>query len=433
MAVEHADDPEIAEKPSAPDRRPPPPPDNPGSDEGPSRADSRAGAAAANEIADVGSDSPSASEQPSGVSEDLAGDDGAEAPATEQDEPLGDSGDPAVPDADASPTAADASVEEAAEVEDAPLRPDRARRQVTEPAENEPAAPSPAAVRPEREGRDRATGAEVSDGISAPTGRSVAREDAEGILTGGSAEQVVSSETDRATPDTAADRPVTTDDGGWEWKGLHLTPQDNAIADQAIDARRATEGRDVNGEYSDHGLTPEMRRIEQELAYGELVPDTEKYALKGADRFKEKLAKRIALEPDKPAQELAAEIHDGIRYTFTFPTEKYTPGVYDAESRLRRRGYELRQRKPSWGGSQYKGVNSRWQDPGSGQLFEVQFHTLESWEAKQKTHHAYATIENPEASEAEKATARKYQQDVSAGIPIPDGAGEISPYEDEGR
>lgn len=161
--------------------------------------------------------------------------------------------------------------------------------------------------------------------------------------------------------------------------------------------------------------------------------DTEKYALKGADRFKEKLAKRIALEPDKSADELAAEIHDGIRYTFIFPTDKYTAGVYDAEGKLRRRGHELRQRKPSWGDGQYKGVNSRWQDPRSRQLFEVQFHTPESWEAKQRTHDAYATIENPAASEVEKAAARKYQQDVSAGIPIPDGAHDIPPYKDEGR
>ena len=38
-----------------------------------------------------------------------------------------------------------------------------------------------------------------------------------------------------------------------------------------------------------------MRRIEAQLEHGELVPDTEKFALKGADRFKLKLAERINL------------------------------------------------------------------------------------------------------------------------------------------
>ena len=59
-------------------------------------------------------------------------------------------------------------------------------------------------------------------------------------------------------------------------------------------------------------------------------------------------------------------------------------------------------------------------------LFEVQYHTPESWEAKQ-------SIENPEVSESDKATARKYQQDFSAAVPIPEGAAEIPEYDDEGR
>ena len=40
---------------------------------------------------------------------------------------------------------------------------------------------------------------------------------------------------------------------------------------------------------------------------------------------------------------------------------------------------------------QYKGINSQWIDPESGQRFEVQFHTRISFEAKQLTHDAYET------------------------------------------
>ncbi len=39
-----------------------------------------------------------------------------------------------------------------------------------------------------------------------------------------------------------------------------------------------------------------MRRIEAVLEHGQLVPDTEKFALKSPDRFKEKLASLIADE-----------------------------------------------------------------------------------------------------------------------------------------
>jgi hypothetical protein len=54
----------------------------------------------------------------------------------------------------------------------------------------------------------------------------------------------------------------------------------------------------------------------------------------------DRTAKKISLEPDKPTAQLAAEIHDGIRYTFTFPADNYTLRVYEAEGKLRGRGYE---------------------------------------------------------------------------------------------
>ena len=40
----------------------------------------------------------------------------------------------------------------------------------------------------------------------------------------------------------------------------------------------------------------------------------------------------------------------------------------------------------------YKGINSQWIEPDSGQRFEVQFHTRISFEAKQLTHPAYERL-----------------------------------------
>ncbi len=73
-----------------------------------------------------------------------------------------------------------------------------------------------------------------------------------------------------------------------------LTPEQVRIAVRAHGRCRLAEGRSVFGTYGESGLTPAMRRIEEELDHGKLVPDTEKYALKSLDRFQEKLAKRIA-------------------------------------------------------------------------------------------------------------------------------------------
>jgi hypothetical protein len=232
----------------------------------------------------------------------------------------------------------------------------------------------------------------------------------------------------------SSDKPQLTDDGGWKWKGLELKPTANRIADEEIAARQKAEGRDAEGNYGEGGITPAMRRIEAELEHGSLVPDTEKFALKSPDRFKEKLAKMIALESDIDPVVHAANIHDGIRCTFLFDGRFYSDGVREAETRIANERCRLVERKPNWDGEEYKGINTRWRDASSGQLFEVQFHTPESWEAKQQTHDAYEKIECPTTTPEQRTRLRDYQREVAASIRVPPGALDFAPYkaEDDG-
>jgi len=238
---------------------------------------------------------------------------------------------------------------------------------------------------------------------------------------------------DRDSPVPASpDKSELTDDGRWRWKGLELSQDANRIADEQVAALRQAEGRDAEGNYGEAGITPAMRRIEADLEHGSLVPDTEKFALKSSDRFKEKLAKMISLESDVPPSDLAAKIHDGIRYTFLFEGQFYSDGVRAAETRLPVEGFDLVWRKPNWPGEEYKGINSQWRDSSSGQLFEVQFHTPESWAAKQQTHDAYEKIECPTTAVEERARLREYQRVIAASVPVPPGALEFVPYKAEG-
>ena len=229
-----------------------------------------------------------------------------------------------------------------------------------------------------------------------------------------------------------ADEPPSGDDGGWKWKGLELGPEANRVADGGLAVRRAAEGRDAEGGYGEGGLTPAMRRVEAELTHGTLVPDTEKLALKSPDRFKEKLAKMISLEPDITPSDHASRIHDGIRYTFVFEDQFYSAGVRDAENRLACHGYKLVGRKPSWLGKEYRGINSQWRDSASGQLFEVQFHSPASWDAKQRTHDSYEKIQDPATTPEERARLQAYQREIAASAPIPPDALEFAPYKGEG-
>jgi len=59
-----------------------------------------------------------------------------------------------------------------------------------------------------------------------------------------------------------ANQPRTNADGSWEWKDHKLPPDRSLIADEAIARCCDKEGRDVDGNYGDEGLTPAMRRIE---------------------------------------------------------------------------------------------------------------------------------------------------------------------------
>jgi len=200
------------------------------------------------------------------------------------------------------------------------------------------------------------------------------------------------------------------------------------ITDQLADRCREAEGRDPDGNYTERGLTPAMRRIEAQLEHGRLVPDTEKYALKSADRLKLKLAERINLQPGTSADVLASRIHDGIRYTFEYDDQDYTIGVEETEEALEESGYELIARKPSWDSPDYKGVNSQWRDPDSRLAFEIQFHTRVSWDAKQKTHFAYERLSDPRTLPEERAQLDSYQKEVTASVPVPPGALEIPYY-----
>jgi hypothetical protein len=229
----------------------------------------------------------------------------------------------------------------------------------------------------------------------------------------------------------AADRPDRAEDR-WEWKGLELEVEANRIADTGIVARREAEGRDAEGNYTQRGITPAMRRIEAKLEHGTLAPDTEKFALKGPDRFKEKLAKLIGQRPDESVADLARQIHDGIRYTFLFDAGDYTDGVREACGKLENHGYELMRLVNRWDGEEYKGINSRWRDPYSGQFFEVQFHTPDSWEGKQATHDTYEKIDNPATPVGEIERLRAYQREVAAVVRIPDRCSEISDYRKPG-
>jgi hypothetical protein len=172
-------------------------------------------------------------------------------------------------------------------------------------------------------------------------------------------------------------------------------------------------------------ITPALQSIESQDPDRHLVGLD--HRLKGRDRIKEKVNDGIKFLNHSP-EEAVSLVPDAIRYTFQYQPDRYTRGVWLDIGRLREQGFELYKLKNSWSGDQYKGVNSQWVEPGTGQRFEVQFHTRISFEAKQLTHKAYERLRTKQPDDLEELVLEAFQKKVAAGVPVPPGANDIPDY-----
>ena len=151
------------------------------------------------------------------------------------------------------------------------------------------------------------------------------------------------------------------------------------------------------------------------------------YRLKGRDRIKEKVDGTIKDFSRSPEQAVSL-VPDVIRYTFEYREARYTQGVLGDIARLRDQGFKLDKLKNSWSDDQYKGINSQWTDPDTGQRFEVQFHTRISFEGKQLTHGAYERLRTRQPDKFEQMVLEAFQQKVTAEVPVPARADGIPDY-----
>jgi hypothetical protein len=158
------------------------------------------------------------------------------------------------------------------------------------------------------------------------------------------------------------------------------------------------------------------------------------HRLKGEDGIKGKIARLLETDaPDATSDEISNSISDAIRYTFCVETRNYSAVYWDLKDRLEARGLEMLYSQNHWESSQYRGINTRWASP-DGQRFEVQFHTPESFYAKEQlTHWAYERLRNPLTQGEERDALIAFQQEVSTSIPVPNEVMNIPDYRKDGR
>jgi len=196
----------------------------------------------------------------------------------------------------------------------------------------------------------------------------------------------------------------------------HLNPEANAEVERCCGLIR---------EIAENVITPAMRALESEDPDRHLIGL--EHRLKGTERLKEKVAAALEEQANLTPRQALSAVPDAIRFTLSYSEEQYTTGLTADLERLTASGCELaKPLKNGWESDQYKGINTQWREPATAQLFEVQFHTQASFEAKQLSHAAYERIRNPQTSDAELPELEDFQRKVCAKIPIPPGATDIA-------
>ena len=235
-----------------------------------------------------------------------------------------------------------------------------------------------------------------------------------------------------ATSDATTGREIS---GAGTGRQQSPRPEQPARVEQTL-AHRATIDADYRRHAIDQGcarvekleretVTPAMLRIEAE------DPDRTLIGLEHRLKGKDRLTEKVEFDMGKwgvSAEKAFANVKDAIRYTFEYPEDKYAHGVRADVDRIKAEGFELAELRNSWENEEYKGINSRWRHAESSQLFEVQFHTHASFEAKQETHAAYERLRTLPEDHEGVHELRAFQREVTAKIPVPPGASDIPDY-----
>jgi hypothetical protein len=167
----------------------------------------------------------------------------------------------------------------------------------------------------------------------------------------------------------------------------------NAVAYAAVGRKRIKEFR----------VDAEVRKLlKQALVQTKSKLIGEKYSMKGATSLVAKAIEDTMKITENVAGALLRAVEgttDGVRYTVDLETASYTQGVSDFLNFLKGKEWRNTQFKNFWtkpSPTGYRGINTKWEVTVAGESdeqketesVEVQFHTKESYDAKEsKTHH----------------------------------------------
>ncbi|MGR4880483.1 ATP nucleotide 3'-pyrophosphokinase [Streptomyces sp. LARHCF249] len=202
---------------------------------------------------------------------------------------------------------------------------------------------------------------------------------------------------------------------GWTGEGgLSLSPADNKRVDDYVE----------NAERAERAISPQVRAAAW-IAGAEVIGFENR--LKSPDSLKRKVATSLREHPGQSAEAGLATLGDAVRYTLQWRDDQYTDGVTTAAQVLSSWGNDSTKWSNTWGRTDgYRGLNTGWRAPRSGQLFEVQFHTPASKWAQEATHKLYEEQRLPGTSPERKKELQEQQNALFAAVPVPAGADRLT-------
>lgn len=145
-------------------------------------------------------------------------------------------------------------------------------------------------------------------------------------------------------------------------------------------------------------------------------------AEESGDSLKRKLGTELESRPGTDPVDAMSGIKDNIRYTMGFDEADYATRARDVAESLRTQGFDEVAFKNTWGSDGYQGINSNWRDPASGHVFELQFHTDSSFDAKSVSHDLCKEQRLPGTSPERAAELAHQQAEIFSRVPLPAGA-----------
>jgi hypothetical protein len=193
-----------------------------------------------------------------------------------------------------------------------------------------------------------------------------------------------------------------------------------AAAEKVFDSAKANEKK----------LSPRIADLIKEVPGATAAGSN--FSLKTLDSLRRKVAGLHKRNGDLTPEELLGGMKDNVRYTMTFSFDDYVAGVKAAMAIMAKK-YTLDHKgfKNSWADphKDYRGINSVWLDPSTGQRFEMQFHTMKSFEVNKAEHVYYErwrVMEAQGADPAEIAAVQAISKAMWGDVHMPLGADALS-------